>query len=170
MVDLLNRHTVPDSLEGRLKITVTDEYGSQMEAYQEAARIRANARSIVTLSILVLSAVMLYLLQRTRVQERMEMIAVYRLLGIPGRKLTAIFGLESLLLSLKTALPAALLTWAGAALLTRMESLGLSLTLPWPAVLICFAAITLFYLLASILPLARLLRLPPAQLAAKYDM
>ena len=170
MVDLLNRQTVPDSLEGRLKITVTDEYGSQMEAYQEAARIRANARSIVTLSILVLSAVMLYLLQRTRVQERMEMIAVYRLLGIPGRKLTAIFGLESLLLSLKTALPAALLTWAGAALLTRMESLGLSLTLPWPAVLICFAAITLFYLLASILPLARLLRLPPAQLAAKYDM
>ena len=161
---------LPDNLKGKLIVQVIDVYGTAMQEYEEASQIRANARSIITISIIAISMLMLYLLQRARVQERIEMIAVYRLLGIPGRKLQGIFTEESVLLSLQCVLPSAILTWAVVAVLNRMESLGLSLILPWQAALLTFAAILVFYWLVSVLPVHRLLRQPPARLAARYDI
>jgi hypothetical protein len=46
----------------------------------------------------------------------------------------------------------------------------LALELPLPVALAAGAAIVGYYLLVSVLPLGRLLRQPPAQLAAKFDL
>lgn len=155
---------------GLLEIKVSDPYGETYRAYQEAAGLRANGRTIVIATLLVLSMVMLYLLCRAQVQERLGLLAVYRLLGIPGGKLYGIFLLEGTISALRTILPAALLTWAAAQILNQIPEIELTLILPWQAAAAVSLVILGYYLLVSLLPLSRLLKLPPAQLAAKYDI
>ena len=153
-----------------LKVTVKDANADAWNAYLRASSMRLGGRQMVSLMVILLCMVMLYLLQRTRIRERIGMIAVYRLLGIPGGKLRAIFALESILLSLTSILPAALLTWMGIAVVTRLPNLEISMLLPWYAALGCYFALLGFHILAGLLPLQGLLKLPPARLAAKYDM
>ena len=156
--------------DGHLKVTVSDPYAEKYEQYAKAAHLRADARTIITASVLALCLVMLYLLCRAQVQERLGLAAVYRLLGIPKGKLRRIFLLESILSSLGTVIPTAGVTWLTVLLLMKDADTKLQLILPWQAALMVSGCIVGYYILVSLLPLSRLLRLPPAQLAAKYDM
>ena len=159
-----------DSYEDEMILPcVTDRYEIQRQAFEEAASLRMDARSIVTLTVLALCLVMLYLLCRTQARERLGLVAVYRLLGIPGRKLYGIFLLEAFLSSLAAVVPAAFLTWVGVAALHRWTSAAASILLPWPAAVLAGLGIICYYLLVSILPLISLLNLPPARLAARYE-
>ena len=160
---------LPEELEGLLQVTVVDAYGTSWKAYDQASHLRADARTIVTVTIMVLAAVMLYLLRRTHVHQRIGLLAVYRLLGIPGRKLTAIFALESGMSFLTSAAPAAAVTWLVVTVLSGIDDLSFSMVLPWQAAVLTGLGILGYHLVVSLLPLWRLLRLPPARLAAKYD-
>ncbi len=159
----------PHELEHYVKFTVTDATAEAEAAYAEATQTRADSRSIVTLPVLLLSLVMLYLLQRSRVQERIGIMAVYRLLGIPRRKLSTIFAMESLMQTLTAVLPWCALVYGVLAVMERYTEWNLPVRLPWEACLWIYGGISLLHLLLSILPLGRLQRLPPAKLAAKYD-
>ncbi len=160
---------VPEEYKGKINVTVVDSFGEQYNQYLEAATVRMDARSIILVSMLVLSAMMLYLLSRSHVVERMGMVAVYRLLGIPRQKMISIFALECLLLSLRSSLPAAVLTHTVITVLTALPEVGVSMILPIEASAVVYLAITLFHLIVTSLPLIRLLLLPPARLATKYD-
>lgn len=151
-------------------VSITDRYADTYRQYEASTSRKADARTIVTVTVIALSMVMLYLLCRAQAQERIGMIAVYRLLGIPGRKLAAIFSMESLLSSLAMVLPATFLVWALINTAALFPELELNLLLPWPTAVVTFVCILIYHLLVSLLPLFRLLRLPPAQLAAKYDL
>lgn len=153
-----------------IRVKISDPYQEKYNEYAAAASIRADARTIVTATILALSMVMLYLLCRSQVQERLGLVAVYRLLGIPGRKLHGIFLMEGALSALGTIVPTVLLTWLAVTLGRMIPELEITLKLPWQAAAMVGVCVLAYYLLVSALPLARLLRLPPAQLAAKYDM
>lgn len=149
--------------------SVTDRYGIQLKEYEDAAHIRMDARSIVTASVLVLCVVMLYLLCRTQARERIGLVAVYRMLGIPGRKLYAIFLIEGAVSALAAMIPAAALTWAAVAAIQRWSSVELPLLLPWYAAALSGLVIVVCYLAVTVIPLSALLRLPPAKLAARYE-
>ena len=156
--------------DGYLRVSVSDPYQLKYEEYAKAAHLRADARTIITATVLVICLVMLYLLCRAQVQERIGFIAVYRLLGIPKGKLHGIFLAESVLSSLGTVIPTAIVTWIAVAALMMDPDTRLNLLLPWQTAAALSGGILFYYVLVSLLPLSRLLRLPPAQLAAKYDM
>jgi len=78
--------------------------------------------------------------------------------------------MESLLLSLICVLPTAAVTWIVVAILNLLTDPGFSMVLPWQAGAAVGVAITVYYLLVSVLSVCGLLRLPPARLAAKYDI
>ena len=161
---------VRDDMKDMLIVERTDAHATAWAKYQQASNLKADARTIVTVTIIALCMVMLYLLQRSSVQERIGMMAVYRLLGIPSRKLLTIFAAESVLFSLASVVPAALLTWAMIRTMSALPSLKFSMILSLPAAVVVAAAIAVYYLLVSLLPVQHLLRLPPARLAAKYDI
>ena len=167
MTDYL--YSLPARMGDTVQITVTDAYSDKMAEYEQASQIRLDARTIVTATVMVLSLVMLYLLRRSQVLEQLGMLAVYRLLGIPNRKLRGIFCLDSLLSTLTTALPVTAAAWLVLKVLAAIPALGVDLRFPLWLALLVWLAIALFHLLVTLLPLHRLLRLPPAQLAAKYD-
>ena len=156
--------------KGYAVVEVKDRYSDTYALYAAATSRKADARTIVTVTVMLLSMVMLYLLCRARTQARVGMLAVYRLLGIPGRKLSAIFAMESLLTCLITVIPAAALGWLYIIVAARIPELESALLMPWPWAVVVAAAMMAYHLLVSLEPVWRLLRLPPAQLAAKYDM
>ena len=160
---------LPESLEGKLQLKVIDAYRSAWESYNRASHLRADARTILTVTVMVLAMVMLYLLRRAQVYQRIELLSVYRLLGIPKRKLSGIFLMESVLVFLSSALPVAAVTWMAVTVLSGIEDLGFSMILPAEAAAFVSLGILGYHLAVSLLPLWHLLRLPPARLAAKYD-
>ena len=158
-----------EKLEGKLIVDVIDEYTNAYESYMEASRMKVDARRVVTATVMLISMVMLYLLCRSQAQERIGMMAVYRLLGIPKRKLAVIFAQEAVLSSVCTALPTAALAWLVITVLGRIEALQLELQLPWQAALAVYGGVLLYHVIVALLPLRGLLHMPPAQLAAKYE-
>ncbi len=152
-----------------LSVRVRDRVGEAIRERRLDASKRMDTRAIVTATVLLLCMVMLYLLRRAQLQQRIPLLAVYRLLGIPKRKMIAMFTLESLMCCAVSALPAALFAYAGAAVLQTVPNAPIVLLLPWSVTAALMGLVTLYHQLASLLPLLRLLRLPPAQLAAKYD-
>ena len=161
---------MPLGLRNMIQLRVTDIHGDSWAKYINASTMKADARTIVTVTVIALCMVMLYLLQRSSVQQRIGMMAVYRLLGIPRRKLLVIYSIESLLFSLTSVLPATALTWLVIQVLSILPSVEFSMILPVSAAGAVCAAIAAYYLAVSLLPTYRLLQLPPARLASKYDL
>ena len=156
--------------KGKIQYKLRDRNGEALQKYRTAASMKADARTIITVTIIALSMVMLYLLQRSYVQRRVGILAVYRLLGLPKKKILEIFGIESFFLAMQSILPAAVLTWVVVAVLNLFTDLGFSMVLPWQAGAAVGLGIFLYYLFISLIPVTRLLCLPPARLAAKYDI
>ena len=156
--------------DNKLQQRLMDRYSDGWNTYTAASSMKADARTIVTVTVMAAAAVMLYLLRRTQVHGRIEMLAVYRLLGIPGGKLAVLFAMESGYMFLTGSLPAAGITWLVMTVLTNVEDLAFFMILPWQAAAAVAAVILAYHLAVSLIPLARLLALPPAQLASKYDL
>lgn len=160
---------LPEDLKGKPDISVIDAYSTTMEEYSGQVRAKLDARTIVTAALLYLSVVMLYLMQRARLRERMDLVAVYRLLGIPKRSLVTVFALESLFSTLKFAVPTVLIACLTVQLTSRVEGLDTGMIFPLWAAGVTLLAITVVRLIISTLPVLCLLRQPPARLAAKYN-
>lgn len=158
-----------EALQGKIIVDVIDDYQTAYDGYMEASRMKVDARMVVTVTVILICMVMLYLLCRSQAQQRIGMMGVYRLLGIPKRKLAVIFAQEAALSSLSTALPTAALAWLVITVLSKIPSLQLELLLPWQAAFGVYGIVLLYHILVALLPLWGLLRMPPAQLAAKYD-
>ncbi len=152
-----------------LVVKVDDKYEKDYEAYEAQTLAKVDARTIVTATVLLLSLVMLYLMQRSKINERMDLVAVYRLLGIPKRNLMFIFAAESVALTLKFSIPTVLITWLGINIASSIEALGFGMMFPFWAVGVTLASILVVRLIIAVLPIMRLLSQPPARLAAKYD-
>ena len=169
MLEVL-KNDMPEDLANVLDVLITDKYAKDWDAYTEQATLKLDARTIVTFTVLLAAALMLYLMQRSKIRERMDLIAVYRLLGIPKHNLLTVFALESLILTLKYALPTVAGVYVAFLVMARVEMLAANALLyPLWAAALTLLAIALYRLLVATLPVLRLLRLPPARLAAKYD-
>ncbi len=160
---------IPENIRGRLDIGVADKYQTAYSEYRAQTLEKVDARTIVTVTILALSFIMLYLMQRSKIKERMDLVAVYRLLGIPKKNLMLIFATESIILTLKYSIPTVLVTWLVIKILSMIEMIGLVMIYPFWAVGVTLLSIAVVRLLIAVLPVLRLLSQPPAKLAAKYD-
>ena len=160
---------MPSALYGRLDVNRVDRYTISYNDYLAQTAAKIDGRTIVISSILILSLAMLYLMQRSKIKDRMDLIAVYRLLGIPKKNLMAIFAIESVVTTVKYGLPAVAVTYATINILSKVEVIGEVLIFPLWGALLTFAAIALFRLVFAVIPVISINRKPPARLAADYD-
>jgi hypothetical protein len=160
---------MPDALYGRLDVNRVDRYTISYNDYLAQTAAKIDGRTIVISSIIILSLAMLYLMQRSKIKDRMDLIAVYRLLGIPKQNLMVIFAIESVVTTVKYGLPAVAVTYATINILSKVEVIGEVLIFPLWGALLTFAAIALFRLVFAVIPVISINRKPPARLAADYD-
>lgn len=97
------------------------------------------------------------------------MIAVYRMFGIPNRDSMGVFIIENVLLTLKFAVPAVFIAWGAVTLLPILGVGGLSIEVPLWAPFAAIGIILLAEVIVAVIAVRRLLRMPPAKLASKYD-
>lgn len=163
------QESLPDELKDVLLIDVKDIYQTEYSAFMEHRSVRMQTRFIITAAIGLLCLVMLYVIQRFRVGDRMGMIAVYRMLGIPGYDVMGIFILENIMLTLKYAAPTVFIGWAAVALLNLLGMGGLFMSIPLWIPFVTLAAIIAAQVVLAVLSVIRLIGMPPAKLAARYD-
>ena len=161
---------LPEELDGMLTVRAYDDYGTSLSRYKEQASAKADARTIVTAAITLSAILMLYFMQRSRIRERMDLVAVYRLLGIKKGSLVLVFAIENAIQTVKYALPTVLGVFALSKLISSIELFeALKLEYPLWATALTLLGISLVRIAVAIIPLLKLLSEPPAKLAARYD-
>ncbi len=161
---------LPQEIAAKLKYMVTDSYEKDMEAYRAAKQLKFDARIIITITIFVISFIILYFMMKANAIARMQDLSVYRLLGVAKSSIVGLFAIENLVISAYTILPAVLLTTLVTKMISGIEALNITVIYPWYAVLATLVFLVAVTVLIGILPICRILRMPPAQLASKYDI
>lgn len=162
--------SMPGELKNVITVDVRDTYQQEYDSFMNGRISRIQTRVIIMGAIGLLSLVMLYVTQRLRVRDRLGLIAVYRLLGIPGRDSIAIFILENLIMTLKYALPAILLSYAVVNLLPLLGVGGLTISVSLRVAFLTFGIIVAAEIILAIIATVRLTLMPPAKLAVRGTM
>ena len=158
-----------DNYRDILLIDITDTYESEYSSFMERRSVLLQTRFVITAAVGLLCLVMLYVIQRFRVRDRMDMIAVYRMLGIPGSDSMTVFILESILITLKFAAPTVFLAWSVVAVLKMLGLELFSISIPLWIPFVTVSAIVALEILVAVIAVLPLIGMPPAKLAAKSD-
>lgn len=161
---------VPLDLAVQLHITVKDTYAERMEARMATIKTQLRSRMLIIGAAAVMAFAVLYVVMKANARANLRTIAVYRLVGIGRGSIAAMYALQLLLLACATALPAAALTLAVLAVLSQISLLNLHPIISLEATAAAVLVVVALNVLVGLLPIARLLRMPPAKLAAPYDV
>lgn len=159
-----------DEVKENLSITVENEAEDAFFKVREANKAELEQRILLILAIFLISLIILYFIMKSKTIARIQDMGVYRMLGISKGNIYAMFAWENILLSSETSLIAVLITVLVIKQISGIKSLGLTLIFPWYAVTGTILLLYVLNILIGLLPVRRLLKLPPAQLAAKYDI
>lgn len=153
-----------------VQLYVVDNYALELADYEAARAIKVNARMIITIAIFAVSIVLLYFSMKSNAVRKIQDIAVYRLLGIKKSGILLIFGLETAMLTSYTTLPAVLAATGVLKFIASIPSLESKMVFSWGAAGVILLFLYIVNIIAGILPVLGMLKLPPAKLAAKYDL
>ena len=153
-----------------LNFTINDKYGDDMAKLKEERSQMLSARLIVTITIFVISMILLYFTMKANVAMRITDLGVYRLLGISKGSIIGLFAIENAVITSYTSLLGVIVTTIITKFIASVPSLEMDLVYPWYAILFTILFLYLVNIVIGILPVRKMLKLPPAQLAAKYDM
>ncbi len=163
-------HALPTDFLELINVVVIDAHTDAITEYKESIKEQFGGRIIVTASIFLVSMVILYFMMKSNAVSKITDIGVYRLLGISKNSIIGMFALESFMITTYTSLVAVILTTVVTKFLGNIPSLGLSIIYPWYAFVGTILFIYLANIIIGVMPVVRLLKLPPAALAAKYDI
>ena len=158
-----------DKYDGFLLIDVNDIYQEEYSSFMSQRSVLLQTRFLITAAVGFLCLVMLYVIQRFRVRDRMDMIAVYRMLGIPGRDSMSVFILESVLITLKFAVPTVFIAWSAVKILELLGLEILSLSIPLWVPFLTVAAIVVTEVIVAVIAVLPIIKMPPAKIASKCD-
>lgn len=133
-------------------------------------RQKIGARVLMLVTIGVITMMILYFMMKANAVSRIQDLGVYRMLGISKYSIIGMFAYENFLITTKTSLVGALLTVFISYVIAQVPAAGYEFYYPWYLLLATILLIYLFNILIGILPIRKMLKLPPAQLAAKYDI
>lgn len=161
---------LPSKLLEGIRYSITNPYDEALAQYKEEKAEQFNGRIIVTITIFVISMIILYFMMKANAVQRMQDLGVYRLIGISKSSIVGIFALENAVITTYTSLVGAVLATFATCLVSSIPSLGVNINYPWYAFLLTVLFLYVTNIIIGILPIRKILKLPPAQLATKYDI
>lgn len=148
---------------------VTDAYNEEMAAFKAERAVKLNAQTISTGALFIISIFMLYFTMKSNAIKRVQELTVYRLMGITKRSILKAFALEIGLITSYTMLPVILIASGILKFLASMPSMEFYLTYPWYSVGLLLVFVYAVNTIVGLMPVYHIIKLPPAQLAAKAD-
>lgn len=152
-----------------VEMLVSDTYNEELSAYKAERAVKLNAQTISTGALFIISMFMLYFTMKSNAIKRVEELTVYRLMGITKRSVLTAFALEICLITSYTMLPVILIASGIIKLLAAMPSMEISLIYPWYCVGLLLVFVYAVNTIVGLMPVYHIIKLPPAQLAAKAD-
>jgi ABC-type antimicrobial peptide transport system permease subunit len=150
-----------------VEMLVSDTYNKQMEEYKKGRAVKLDAQFISTVTLFVISMFLLYFTIKSNALQRAQELTVYRLMGITRSSIFLAFILEVILITSYTVLPTVLLLSSVMKFIAVIPSLQVVIVYPWYSVGLLLAFIYAANIIVGLIPVYSVLRLPPAQLAAK---
>ncbi len=161
---------LPSSILKDINVIIVDSYEEALSEYRAEKADLFNGRIIVTVTIFFVSMIILYFMMKANAVQRMQDLGVYRLIGISKMSIIGLFAYENVLITSYTSLIGAILATFVTNIIASIPSLNADINYPWYAFLGTVAFLYLSNVLIGIMPIRKILRLPPAQLASKYDI
>lgn len=161
---------LPQEFEENVNIVLTDTFEDSINAHKEKIKEKFDTRIIVTVAIFLVSMVILYFMMKSNAVSKITDLGVYRLLGISKNSIMGLFAIENLIITTYTSLIAVILTVVVTKFLGSIPSLGMTVVFPWYAFVGTLLFIYVANVIIGVMPVMRLLKLPPAKLASKYDI
>ncbi len=159
-----------DTIERNLTINIVNEFENAEQDYQEEIKEQFGSRILVVITIFLISLIILYFIMKSNAIARMQDLGVYRMLGISKKSIIGMFAYENFIITSYTSVLGVLLTAVAGMVISGIESFQTIVIYPWYAVLLTIVFLYVANIFVGILPIMKMLKLPPAQLAAKYDI
>lgn len=163
-------NVIPEEVREFLGIYIENEADEVISVYKEENKQKLQGRILVILTIFIISMIILYFVMKTNIIDRINDLGVYRMLGISKKNIVGMFACENFIITSYTSVPGVLCISLIGFFISRIESLGITIIYPWYAIALTILFFYVTNILVGILPVLRFLCLPPAQLAAKYDV
>lgn len=160
---------IGDEIAGNITLSIKNEAHTDMDKFLQEKQRKIGIQIVMLVTVFAITLIILYFMMKTNVVTRMQDLGVYRMLGISKHSIMAMFAWENIVITSYTSLVGVIATTAVTWVLSRIPSLGMEYYYPWQILITTIAALYLFNVVIGILPVRKMLRLPPAQLAAKYD-
>lgn len=164
------KDAIPEETAKNLTVSIVNEYQDTIDKYDMEKRQKLGARILMMVTIIVITMVILYFMMKANAVSRMQDLGVYRMLGISKKSIIGMFAYENFLITTRTSVVGALITIFISYVIAKIPSAEYEFYYPWYLFLATIFVIYLFNILIGILPIRKMLKLPPAQLAAKYDI
>lgn len=159
-----------DDLGLEVRITVTDDYGNRVSSFLAERNAKLAGRALIAVMILLLSLIMLAISMKAMAMQNVENISVYRLLGIRGKSIVHLYGSMIAALSVCSTLPGILICAGVLRSVSGIAALQLEFSFGIPAMLFTILMLFAANMLVGLLPIRRIVKTPPAQLATKSDI
>lgn len=145
-------------------------FDEKMVDYDALVAIKFDARIVVTITIFVISLFILYFTMKSNAMKLIYPIGVYRSIGISKLSIVWLFALELTIISLKTTLIGVFGTFFSLLFISTIPSLGMTVHISLLGSTALFLILLIFNLIIGIVPILKILILPPAQLTSRYDI
>lgn len=152
-----------------VEMLVGNTYSNELAVYKAQRAVRLNTQTICTFTLFIISLFVLYFTMKSNTIRRVQELTVYRLMGITKRSILQAFIIEVIMITSYTVLPVVLILSGILKFLAVLPSMEFYLVYPWYCVGLLLAFVYITNILVGLLPVYNIIKLPPAQLAAKIE-
>ena len=160
-----------DKKEVELLINLQSEYYAVINPYLEESKQNVSSRIVITITILLISAIVIFFSMKSYSVKNMYDIGVYRAIGINKRSIVFVYALQILIISLKTTFIGCLITFAITQFVASIPIIdAASIAISFDLFAYTTFGLLFFNVLIGILPVMMYLKLTPSRLLTKTDL
>lgn len=154
----------------KLDITHKSVYDDSLQPYYETAQKTVSSRIVIVVTIIAISALIIYFSMRSFAIKNIYDIGVYRANGISKGSIVLIFAIEIFCIALMTTVLGSFIFYLIMNLISNIPILIGSLSISFTSFLISTSSLLIIDVLIGIIPILSYMRLTPSQILSKYDI
>ena len=160
-----------DIKEVELLLEFKSEYFDILNPYIEESKQNVTARVLITVTILLISAVIIFFSMKSYSIKNIYDIGVYRAIGINKRSIVFVYAFQIFIVSLRTTLVGSFVCFALTQIIASVPLIDAgSIAVSFETFVYTTLGLLLFNVIVGVIPVLMYLRLTPSKLLTKTDV
>ena len=154
-----------------LLLNLKSDYYDIIDSHVEQSRKNVTSRLLITGTILLISAIIIFFSMKSYSVKNIYDIGVYRAIGINKRSIVFVYALQILIISLRTSLVGCIISFVITQIIASIPIINAAfLAISFKVFIFTSIGLLIFNVLIGILPILMYIRLTPSQLLTKTDL